>query len=1002
MSDLAELLALANDAFLRGDHAAASKQFDDLSKELPRNFWIRLSAVWACAKAGRIEEALRRLERIDRSEQLGAAVVADMVRLVKASAASSTEAGRMQLPTDYLRMRSRTGHRLAPFRRIKAGKRNPAGLPFELELPRLAGNGNDYRFIVDAANRSASSGAAIEQRRRALVVSFVREVSEAQAVINLMGAQTIADQGVDLLLVTTDPKVCGLGHPRLRIDVHTFQAGRSLSQLNDALLDCAAGFIVFLPALVVSSPWLLERLAQHFDVSALSAFFFPKQSDGLQTLHPLIRQFDASQAVDWTRERYGFRHSSPGNLVVSTELFKQIGGFDPRLTGLSLAFFELSYRLYLAGAYFLPAPAVRRSETGPRSEIDMGAWAGSPGERLEDYCAGHWWRKRDGQFIVPKVSIYMPSHNNGRFIVESVQSVLDQDFQDLEVCICDDGSSDDTLTCLERAFGGEPRVRVVTSRNGGIGNASNRAVRMARGIYIGQLDSDDVLKPGAIRRLVDYLDENAGVGCVYSSCERIDAYGNYMKPEYSFPSFTREKMMLTSIAHHFRMFRAQSWSRTAGFREDIANAVDYDFFLKLSEVTAFHHIDEIFYQRRWHGNNTSIVNETAQTANTTVVLNKSLWRLGLDGFWEAEAPYADQPRRIEYRRKAPTHRVFFWPDYSAANPYQSLLYSEVTEKFDVMSGDISAALRAISTDPTGGPVIFHLHWTNTFFNGTADAAASEVIKFRDSLSRFKRLGGKVVWTIHNAVSHDSPHVDLERQLMAWLCDAVDRIHVHALSSLPELDLPLDARKVVVVPHGSYVGAYPDYLERAEARQHMGLSSHTFVMVFTGQIRPYKGVERLIAAACDPSMGDSWHLIIAGKANYPLGQFIDELVPENVRARITFADQFIDDHTLQLLYRSADVAVFPYERILTSGSALLALSFGTPAVLPDVGMVRDLFARAPCGFAFQNAAPDSLLNALIDAQQAFRDGALETMRNAAVSAAKQLGWNGVDGLLTFEH
>ncbi len=107
--------------------------------------------------------------------------------------------------------------------------------------------------------------------------------------------------------------------------------------------------------------------------------------------------------------------------------------------------------------------------------------------------------------------------------------------------------------------------------------------------------------------------------CAYSSAERIDADGNYVKPEYSFPVYTREKMLLTSIAHHFRLFRRQAWARTTGFREDLLNAVDYDMFLKLSELGPFHHVEEVLYQRRWHGGNTSLVNEEMQTRNTMVV-----------------------------------------------------------------------------------------------------------------------------------------------------------------------------------------------------------------------------------------------------------------------------------------------------------------------------------------------------------------------------------------------
>ncbi len=64
-------------------------------------------------------------------------------------------------------------------------------------------------------------------------------------------------------------------------------------------------------------------------------------------------------------------------------------------------------------------------------------------------------------------------------------------------------------------------------------------------------------------------------------------------------------MVITSIAHHSRMFRRVACEWSAHFREDIVNTVDYDMQLKLAETGDFHHVDKIYYQRRWRGENTS-------------------------------------------------------------------------------------------------------------------------------------------------------------------------------------------------------------------------------------------------------------------------------------------------------------------------------------------------------------------------------------------------------------
>ena len=103
------------------------------------------------------------------------------------------------------------------------------------------------------------------------------------------------------------------------------------------------------------------------------------------------------------------------------------------------------------------------------------------------------------------------------------------------------------------------------------------------------------------------------------------------------------------IGHHFRMFRRRDWNRTHGFAEDLLNAVDYDMFLQMSQVCHIHHINDILYLRRLHGDNTSILHKDTQTHNNSLVISRHLERLGLSDLWEPFAPDPEQPRRIVFR-----------------------------------------------------------------------------------------------------------------------------------------------------------------------------------------------------------------------------------------------------------------------------------------------------------------------------------------------------------------
>ncbi|RKZ51022.1 MAG: hypothetical protein DRR16_17885 [Candidatus Parabeggiatoa sp. nov. 3] len=138
---------------------------------------------------------------------------------------------------------------------------------------------------------------------------------------------------------------------------------------------------------------------------------------------------------------------------------------------------------------------------------------------------------------------------------------------------------------------------------------------------------------------------------LFVSCEMRDATGNYIQDGYNWPVFSREKLIGAMIVHHSRMFRKRDWLRTTGFNEPLKNAVDFDMFLKLSEVCTIHHLDQIMYAYRWHGENTSIVHKTAQFENHVQVIWLALERLGLDKDWEVYSPDKENIRKVAFRQK---------------------------------------------------------------------------------------------------------------------------------------------------------------------------------------------------------------------------------------------------------------------------------------------------------------------------------------------------------------
>ncbi len=242
-------------------------------------------------------------------------------------------------------------------------------------------------------------------------------------------------------------------------------------------------------------------------------------------------------------------------------------------------------------------------------------------------------------FSAPKVSVYVPAWNVEHFIEQAIDSVKAQTYKDVEVCVVDDRSDDNTWSVLERLAktynkpGERPFLRIERNeKNSGIGPTSNRAARMCTGDYILQLDSDDYLRPECIEKLLGVFEKNPNVGLVFGDSLDILPDG-ITRPHWSPTEFTEthiaqhgyqksldmlwEKGMRVT---HPRMFKREAFYRTEGFAENIENAVDYDIFMKLSEVTEVRHLPEILYMYRTnHGNNTSVVKRDKQIRNGKIV-----------------------------------------------------------------------------------------------------------------------------------------------------------------------------------------------------------------------------------------------------------------------------------------------------------------------------------------------------------------------------------------------
>lgn len=284
--------------------------------------------------------------------------------------------------------------------------------------------------------------------------------------------------------------------------------------------------------------------------------------------------------------------------------------------------------------------------------------------------------------------------------------------------------------------------------------------------------------------------------------------------------------------------------------------------------------------------------------------------------------------------------------------------------------------------------IVHLHWPALIYaqGVTRWQLAVSYFRFLRWLCALKQRGVRIFWTAHNLLPHEAtrlPGADLfARRLLVRLADGVF-VHGPAAEAVLLAAFPAAAGKTVLIEHGVMAGYYPAQIGRAEARARLGLGEGDFAYLFIGQWRPYKNLPQLISAVAE--LADDSLLILAGNAPARYRAEISALARDRLGDRVRIHPGRVADEQLQVFCRAADVAALPYREILTSGAAVLALSFGCPVVAPRRGHLEDLIDDAN-GVLFPIDEPAGLRDALRTARQRSFDRAAIEARMARASWA----------------
>lgn len=192
----------------------------------------------------------------------------------------------------------------------------------------------------------------------------------------------------------------------------------------------------------------------------------------------------------------------------------------------------------------------------------------------------------------PLVSIITPSYNQGEFIEETILSVKNQNYPNIEHIIVDGKSTDNTLSIL-KMYEDSYNLRWVSEQDNGQSDAGNKGFAMAQGKIIGWLNSDDVyFSKHTISRVVKCFAERPNINVVYGDLALIDEDGLILKIDVA-PNFSRARLKRGSFIPHPASFVRNQVVTGDVMDIDLDYLMDLEFFLKASKSHSFYHLNSI-------------------------------------------------------------------------------------------------------------------------------------------------------------------------------------------------------------------------------------------------------------------------------------------------------------------------------------------------------------------------------------------------------------------------
>jgi beta-1,4-mannosyltransferase len=336
-------------------------------------------------------------------------------------------------------------------------------------------------------------------------------------------------------------------------------------------------------------------------------------------------------------------------------------------------------------------------------------------------------------------------------------------------------------------------------------------------------------------------------------------------------------------------------------------------------------------------------------------------------------------------------RVAFFPSVEvyADNPYWQILKSGLEQagvEFCQTNDRLYLQWRWLVQNRSNVDVLHFHHLRHNYSVNDQRASYQRLLKFAAKLALARLLGYRVVWTMHNLQPHERLKPERVFHLTNWvLAQLANTVIVHCAYAQQALSSQYGRRgQVIVIEHPNYIEAYPNSISREKAREMLGISGVKNVFLFLGAVRPYKGVEKLVRVFGKLEQEDLKLLVVGKMWDKDLENLLNHLAAQD--GRIDIFPDYVPDKDLQIYFNAADAVVLPYSEVLSSGSAVLAMSFGCAVIAPRIGCLREVVTE-DSGILYDESDQEGLFEALKESLKVN----LDKLGSGAYSRAREFTW-----------